>query len=305
MSHPDPSHVEGPGSPPLVSVCLPVRNGATRLPEVVGSVLAQTHENLELVISDNGSTDETEDVGRGLAGADPRIVYHRHPVNIGLLNNFIAAMRMSRGAFFRWVGHDDWLTPDSISRSLEPLLEDDRRILATTRVAYAFEDGVTRADDSYDGIVLGSDDPIVRLTEILRLLNENRFTVDPLYGLFRRSPVSLIARRNMVKEDEVFATKLALAGPWAHVPEVLVHRTARDEPLSNVARRLDVPAWEAHVAGALQCREMLRWLQHVPLTREQRAGARAAIWRMYGRRVQRTFAHRTRKLARMVAGRHV
>ena len=83
---------------PLVSVCLPVRNGAERLANVIESVLAQTHENLELVVCDNASTDATENVCRELAASDPRILYHRHPANIGLLNNFISAMRMSRGA---------------------------------------------------------------------------------------------------------------------------------------------------------------------------------------------------------------
>jgi glycosyltransferase involved in cell wall biosynthesis len=286
----------------LVSVCLPVRNGAEQLANAVSSVLAQDYEDLELVISDNASTDHTEEICRELARSDSRIVYQRQAENIGLLNNFIASMRMSTGAVFRWIGHDDWLHPNSISRSLEPLMQDDRRILVTTRVAYIDEDGVTRTDDSYDGADLASEDPVVRLTEMLRLLNESRLLLDPLYGLFRRSPVLLIPRRNMVKEDEVFAAKLALAGPWAHVPEVLVHRTTREEPLSNVARRLDVAAWEAHVAGALQCRELLRWLQQVSLTPEQRRRAKAAVWRMYLRRQRRTVAHRTRRAARAVAG---
>ena len=165
-----------------------MRNGAERLPRVIRSVLAQDYGELELVISDNASTDATEDVCREFAAADGRIVYHRHPENIGLLSNFIAAMRISRGAFFRWVGDDDWLAPNSISRSLAPLMEDDRRILATTRVAYTDEEDVTRVDDRYDGARLASADPIVRFGEILRLLNESRMLIDPLYGLFRRAP---------------------------------------------------------------------------------------------------------------------
>lgn len=285
----------------LVSVCLPVRNGADRVPVVIASVLAQTHENLELIVSDNASTDGTEDVCRELAASDPRIVYHRHAANVGLLNNFISAMQLSRGSFFRWIGDDDWLPPHSIAHCLDPLRDDDRPILATTWVAYTDEGGETTTDDRYDGELLASDDPIVRLAEMLRLLNESASLVDPLYGFFRRSPVSLISRRNMVKEDEVFAAKLALAGPWVHIPEVLIHRSTRSDSLHAIARRLDVPPWEAHIAGALQCREMLRWLPHVPLTSGQRRQARAAVLRMYLRRQRRTLAHRTRKLARMAA----
>ena len=57
----------------------------------------QDHENLELVICDNASTDDTEELCRELANQDSRIVYHRNPVNIGLLNNFIRVMQL-----FEW-----------------------------------------------------------------------------------------------------------------------------------------------------------------------------------------------------------
>jgi glycosyltransferase involved in cell wall biosynthesis len=294
--------MEVDSSSPLVSVCLPVRNGAERLPRVIRSVIAQDYGELELVISDNASTDATEDVCREFAAEDDRIAYHRHPENIGLLGNFIAAMRISRGEFFRWVGDDDWLASNAISGSLAPLIEDDRRILATTRVAYTDEEEVTRVDDAYDGIRLASADPIVRFSEILRLLNESRMLIDPLYALFRRGPVAQIPRRNMLKEDEVFATKLALAGPWAHVPEVLVERRTRTDSLPDIARRLDVPVWHAQVATALECREILRWLRHVPLTPEQHRQARAAVGHMFIRRQRRTTAHRSRKLVRLATG---
>lgn len=283
----------------LVSICLPVRNGADRIEEVVWSVLAQDHERIELVISDNASTDGTEEVCRDLAGSDKRIVYHRHPENVGLLNNFIGAMRLAHGTFFRWIGDDDWLAPSCVSRGLAAFAEDERRILVTTRVAYTGPDGVTTTDDSYDGHRLASADPVERFTEMLRLLNENAGLVDPLYGLVRRQPVIEIPRRNMVKEDEVFAAKLALTGPWGHVPEVLAHRSTRIERLGDVVRRLGLPGWQAHVAGALQCRELLRWLPRAGLTPDQLRAARAAVGRMYLRRQRRTYAHRSRKLARL------
>ncbi len=78
---------------------------------MISSVLAQDHERLELVISDNASTDGTEELCRDLASDDSRIVYHRQPRNIGLLNNFVHAMRLAKGTFFRWVGDNDWLAP--------------------------------------------------------------------------------------------------------------------------------------------------------------------------------------------------
>jgi hypothetical protein len=285
----------------LVSIGLPVRNGADRLEEVVWSVLAQDHERIELVISDNASTDATEQVCRELARADRRIRYHRHPENVGLLNNFRHAMQVANGVFFRWIGDDDWLAPDCVSRGLEVFAADDRLILVTTQVAYTGADGTTRTAP-YHGTRLGSDDPVERFVEMLRLLNESYLLIDPLYGLMRREPVAAIPRRNMLHEDEVFAAKLALAGPWGHVPEVLAQRHWRSETPGTLAQRLGVPSWQTRVMNLLQCREMLRWLDQAGLTPPQRRAARAAVGHMYLRRQRRTATHRSRKLVRLAAG---
>ncbi|MCF6469348.1 glycosyltransferase family 2 protein [Nonomuraea sp. MG754425] len=282
----------------LVSIALPVRNGADRLAAVVGSVLAQDHPHVELVISDNASTDGTEELCRDLAARDPRIVYHRHPENVGLLGNFRHAARISRGAYIRWIGDDDRLEPACVSRALAAFAADERLVLVTNQVAYTGPDGQV-STVPYTGAGLGSDDPVERFAEMLRLLNESPYLIDPLYGLLRRGPATGIPRRNMLREDEVFAAKLALAGPWAHVPEVLSHRNWRLERIGRIARRLDVPSWQSRLANTLQCRELLRWLSEAELTEEQRRRARGAVLRMYARRQRRTIAHRGRRLLAM------
>ncbi|GLW08799.1 hypothetical protein Misp01_39290 [Microtetraspora sp. NBRC 13810] len=291
-----------PGSDSLVSVALPVRNGAARLEKAVRSVLAQDHERLELVISDNASTDGTEELCRELAAGDDRIVYHRHPANVGLLGNFVFSARLATGAFLRWMGDDDRLAPTCVSRSLAAFADDARLILVTTQVAYTDPRGTTRTG-AYTGTRLRSDDPVARFAEMLRMLNESHLHIDPLYGMMRRAPVVAISRRNMLREDEVFAAKLALAGPWGHVPEVLAHRNVKEERIRLVARRLGVPAWQAHASNTLQCLEMLRWLREAGLTEDQVRRARAEVLRMYARRQRRTLTHRGRKLARLAADR--
>jgi glycosyltransferase involved in cell wall biosynthesis len=279
----------------MVSIGLPVRNGADRIGSVIDSVLNQDHENLELVICDNASTDHTEELCRNLAAQDSRIVYHRHPINVGLLNNFISALRLATGTFYRWVGDDDWLDPRCVSRSLDAFAVDDRLLLVTTQICYTGPDGVTHTA-TYDGAALGSDDPVTRFAEMLRLLNETYLLMDPLYGVFRREPVMRIERRNMLSEDQVFATKLALAGPWGHVPEVLAWRNWKHERLRSQARTNDVPSWQAHFATALQCKEMLHWLDKCDLDEQQRRRAQSAVARMYMRRQRLVVARRSRKL---------
>ncbi|MCX5041704.1 glycosyltransferase [Aldersonia sp. NBC_00410] len=286
-------------SAPLVSIGLPVRNGADRVEPVIKSALAQTHENLELVICDNASTDGTEDLCRTMAAQDERIVYHRHPANIGLNQNFDSALRLAKGTYFRYIGDDDWLDPTCIGKGVDAFAADERLVLVTTQVGYSGVDGRTETA-AYSGTDLGSEDPVIRLAEMLRLLNESYLLMDPLYGLFHRETMIAIPRRNMLRDDEVFATKMALAGPWAHVPEVLMGRNWEFESQSVLAQRLAVPRWQGRISTALAAREMIRWVDQSDLDDGQRRSARQSVVRHYYlRRHQRGVVRRLRKLVGM------
>jgi glycosyltransferase involved in cell wall biosynthesis len=282
---------------PLVSVGLPVRNGGSCLEGTIRSILAQERDDLEVIISDNGSNDGTEDLCRALAQADDRVHYHRQPRNIGLFNNFRWVINRARGRYFRWIGHGDWLEPGYLDRSLERFATDDRLVVVTTQLSFIEPDG--RAHTApYRGRALASDRPVERFAEMLRLQNDDYRLLDPLYGLVLRAPIAAIPRRNMLQEDQVFAAKMALAGPWGHVPEVLAHRGWAYEPASDLARKLDVPAWQAPLATLLQCRELLDHLSTVPLSPADRRQAHRCVARLFlhrnGQRVHR-------KLDRIVA----
>jgi glycosyltransferase involved in cell wall biosynthesis len=287
---------------PLVSFGLPVRNAGQTVAGVVKSVLAQDHENIELVISDNASTDDTEEVCRELALSDSRIAYHRQPENVGLLNNFRYVIDAASGTFFRWIGDDDRIDPTFASRCLSKFADDPGAIVVTTGIAYTESDGVVRSA-TYDGTALASDDPIERFAEILRLLNMHYSLIDPIYGMVRRAPVRAIPRNNILHEDEVFATKLALAGPWRHIPEILAQRGWEPARIGRTAARLGVPAWQSRFANTLMCREILRWLSHVELSDEQRGRARRAVYRMYVQRQWLVIRRRSRKLRAIIGGR--
>ncbi len=112
---------------PLVTIALPVFNGGRTLAAVLDSVLAQTCDRIELVVSDNASTDDTQEICRHYAGSDPRVVYLRHPNNLGLLPNFAVAAARARGEYVRWIGDSDSLAPDYVARVLDVFAEDSRR----------------------------------------------------------------------------------------------------------------------------------------------------------------------------------
>ncbi|MFG1705599.1 glycosyltransferase family A protein [Nonomuraea sp. M3C6] len=281
----------------LVSIGLPTFNGGRQLEKAVLSVLAQDHQNLELIISDNASTDDTEEVCRDLAAADNRIVYHRQPENVGPVANFSTALRLAKGEFFRWVGDDDTLAPHCVSRSLEEFAKDDRLVLVTAQTSYT-ADGVTRTG-RYEGTALNSDDPADRFAEMLRLLTESFVLMDPLYGMHRTAVAGAIPRPVLVREDEIAAARHALAGPWAHVPEVLSHRNWANANPVRMSGKLALPAWRGYFATLIQVRVLLGILDETDLTPDQRRRARAAVFKLYVSRQRRLAARGGRKLARL------
>jgi glycosyltransferase involved in cell wall biosynthesis len=103
----------------LVSVCLPVYNGARYLAESIESVLAQTHTNLELLIADDGSTDDTADLCMKYAQRDKRIKFWRNETNLGLFANYNRCMESARGTFIKPFAQDDILHNEMLAKAVE------------------------------------------------------------------------------------------------------------------------------------------------------------------------------------------
>jgi glycosyltransferase involved in cell wall biosynthesis len=109
-------------SMPLVSVGLPTYNRSDVLMRAIVCVLAQSYEHLELVISDNASTDDTERLCRDACAQDTRVRYYRQPINRGATENFKAVLQLATGEYFMWLSDDDWLEPNYISSCVAHLL---------------------------------------------------------------------------------------------------------------------------------------------------------------------------------------
>jgi glycosyltransferase involved in cell wall biosynthesis len=269
------------GAPPI-TIALPVYNGADTLAPTIESVLSQSHPDLELVISDNASTDDTEEICRDIARADRRVVYRRHATNVGLLNNFVSAAESASGVRVRWLGDDDQIEPDYVARVLEAFAEDERRVLVTTQMVYVGDEGVETVDTGYDPLPMSSSDPVERFAEMLRLLTSGFTLLDPLYATMRRD-LAVMPRRNILREDQVFAARLALAGPWGHVPAPLALRRRGESSAADLARLLGVPGWHRHIRALLQCRELSEWISRSSLDTAQRRRAHVEVLRMYAR----------------------
>lgn len=267
----------------LVTVALPVYNGGRTIAPTIESVLRQTHEHVELLICDNASTDDTQEICRDFEASDERVSYRRSDVNIGLLNNFCRAAALARGEFVRWIGDSDRIHPDYVARTLDQFVEDERRVLVNTQITYVDHDGTVTEDRTYDPSPFASADPVVRFAELMRICTAEFALIDPLYGLVRREWAA-IPRTNILGEDNVFAARLALAGPWGHVFEPLAWRSRSETSKEDLVSLLGVPAWQARVRDLWQSRELLSRIDDFPLDRDQRRRARADVGGLYLRR---------------------
>ncbi|MFE1513019.1 MULTISPECIES: glycosyltransferase family 2 protein [Streptomyces] len=111
---------------PDVTVTVIVHNDAGRLPRAVESVRRQTHRDLEIVISDDHSTDDTPRVARALAAADPRIRYLRLPENSGGCSApRNRALETARAPHLMFLDSDDELPPEAVASLLAAHRERD------------------------------------------------------------------------------------------------------------------------------------------------------------------------------------
>ncbi len=92
---------------PELSIGMPVYNGEDFVEEAISSLLAQSFENFELIISDNASTDRTEEIVQRFAQNDARIKYVKQPQNKGAVGNFKFVYEAAQAPYFMWAAGDD------------------------------------------------------------------------------------------------------------------------------------------------------------------------------------------------------
>ncbi len=106
---------------PVASIGLPVYNGEKYLEQTLNSILAQSYTDFELIISDNASTDRTQEICQTYVAKDPRIIYHRNEKNLGAAPNHNLVFGLASGKYFKWAGYDDIIAPDFMARCFEIL----------------------------------------------------------------------------------------------------------------------------------------------------------------------------------------
>jgi glycosyltransferase involved in cell wall biosynthesis len=162
-------------SGPLVSVVIPVYNGARFISRTLDSVSAQTHGTLEIVVVDDGSTDRTRDLVLERAAADPRIRLVRQE-NAGVAAARNRGIRESQGPFIAPLDADDLWHPEKIERQLRRFEErpeaglvycwsigiDDQDCVFPQRVSPASFEGDVFAALVFQNFIGNASSPLIR-----------------------------------------------------------------------------------------------------------------------------------------------
>ena len=212
-------------SQPLVSIGLPTYNRGALLRRAIESVLAQDYPNLELVISDNASTDETEALCTEFSQKDSRVRYIRQPVNRGMAFNFRTVLEEAHGEYFMWLGDDDWLGANLISRCVRVIVEEPGYAIVGGMPKHCGTDGAVLYDG--DCINLQQDSARERVCEYLRQIHYD----GAFYGLVRREQLLKNPMRNIPAGDWLFVSSIIFTGKVRMLEDVHVYRT--DEGASS------------------------------------------------------------------------
>lgn len=110
-------------SGPLVSIGIPTFERPKGLKKCLDAIRNQTYKNLEIIISDNCSTNlKVDEYCLDLINIDPRVIYYKQEVNIGPEANFNYVFNKSTGSMFMWIADDDWIDHEYIEQCVEFLM---------------------------------------------------------------------------------------------------------------------------------------------------------------------------------------
>lgn len=209
---------------PLVSLGVPVFNGEKDLSRCLESLLKQDYPNLEIVISDNGSTDGTSRIAEQYSRADPRVKYFRAERNRGSVWNFNRVFELSSGEYFAWTSHDDEREPSFVSACVERLEQDPDAVLSPGRVAVSLDPGDEILYVTHFDSFAGPSDVVARYREALSRLPPPAF-----YGLYRSSAIRKTKLfQPVIGTDLAFLHELVIHGPLAPIPRVMMRYRARE-----------------------------------------------------------------------------
>jgi glycosyltransferase involved in cell wall biosynthesis len=220
-------------SPPLVTIGCAVYNGEATLRRALAAVVGQDYSNLEILLTDDCSTDGSRQIYEEFASTDPRIKIHRNPKNVGITETFNRLIREATGKYFMLADQDDIRDTSFVRKAVAALEADEDAVLCHSHTGVFMGD----PNDVKYLITLHGVDGVS--SRVLRYYNFLKYFADTaVYGLFRSEVLksTTLFRRDLGSANALLFESL-LRGKFIQIPEVLYFYSAR-----GVKNRPDIDA---------------------------------------------------------------
>lgn len=205
---------------PTVSVGMPVFNGAHWIKQSIDSLLDQSFQDFEIIVSDNASTDDTDAICRSYAARDNRVRYYRNERNRGAVANYNAVFEYASGRYFKWASSNDYCAPEFLARCVDVLEQRDDVVLCYPRCRL-FDSAIEEAENYDDNLDLQDDDAPTRFKRLLANIRLNNV----MNGVIR---ADALGRTKLISThysaDINMMAELVLHGKFVEVPEYLFYR---------------------------------------------------------------------------------
>jgi glycosyltransferase involved in cell wall biosynthesis len=207
-------------SHPKVSIGMPVFNSEKYLSQTLESILAQTWTDFEVILFDNGSTDQSQEICQAFQSKDSRVRYVRSSQSLSVASQYNRLVELALGDYFKWAAPDDLLAHNFLERCIAVLNREQQVVVCYPR---------TRLIDAAD-IVFGTyaDELNLRSPQPHRRLGEfygNQGLCHPIYGLIR---MDVLRHSGLLGEfpmaDRILLSELALSGEICEIPAYLFLR---------------------------------------------------------------------------------
>ncbi|MEQ1887044.1 MAG: glycosyltransferase family 2 protein [Bryobacteraceae bacterium] len=295
-------------STPRLSIGMPVYNAERFVEHGLRSLLAQTFDDFEILLSDNASTDRTMEICRDYAAVDRRVRLSQNAFNRGGGWNHNHVLELATGEFFKWASNDDVCAPEFLEKCIAALDENPDAVLAHSGSQVIDDDGEFLESYTME-LATDANDVVKRFFDLVM----NYHQCYEIYGVIRSSALQKTGPMgNYVNGDGVLLAHLALYGPFAKVPGILFSsrrhtgQSSRTLPVRvrsqrrwrltrkvnglpsaewwdpGQRRRITLPQWR-------QLAEYVRCVSHAPLDASARLGCYGVLAQWSSRDYRRYF----------------
>lgn len=253
------------GSPPTLSIGLPVYNGENYLESTIQAILAQTFSDFELIIVDNASDDGTGLIAAHYAAEDPRVWYFRNDENIGASRNYNRSFELAIGQYFKWSAHDDYCYPEMFARCIEVLETGGESTVMAYPLGELIDAKGATVQRPLDHISDPRAHPHQRLASVLSGLN----MCDPIFGVYRSDALrktrligsycgpDYVLLGHLAEMGMIFEVEEVLFGLRKHAGRSMTANKSLRERMrwydpQAASRALLLPVWEQMVWALLK-----------------------------------------------------